>query len=46
MIVTVKRRFETLNRQHLRELVMSDEEAEEELQEIKRFLPKVAQDER
>lgn len=46
MIVTVKRRFQTLIRQHLRELVMSDEEAEEELQEIKRFLPKVAQDER
>lgn len=44
MIVTVKRRFQTLIRQHLRDSVMSDKEAEEELKEIRRFLPKVAQD--
>ena len=44
MIVTVKRRFQTLLRQHLRQSVMSDKEAEEELREIRRFLPKVAQD--
>jgi DNA-directed RNA polymerase specialized sigma24 family protein len=44
MILTVKRRFQTLIRQHLRDLVMSDREAEEELQEISRFLPNVMQD--
>ena len=44
MILTVKRRFQTLIRQHLRDLVMSDSEAEEELQEISRFLPNVVQD--
>jgi hypothetical protein len=44
MIVTVKRLFQTLIRQHLRDSVMSDKEAEEELAEIRRFLPKVAQD--
>ncbi len=44
MIVTVKRRFQALLRQHLRRSVMSDKEAEEELKEIRRFLPKVAQD--
>ena len=44
MILTVKRRFQTLIRQHLRDLVMSDEEAEEELKEIRQFLPKVMQD--
>jgi len=44
MIVTVKRRFQTLLKQHLRQSVMSDKEAEEELKEIRRFLPKVAQD--
>ena len=44
MMVTVKRRFQTLLRQHLRNSVMSDKEANEELAEIRRFLPKVAQD--
>ncbi len=44
MIVTVKRRFRTVLRKHVRGLVMSDEEAEVELAEIKRFLPKLAQD--
>ena len=44
MIVTVKRRFQTVLREKLRDLVMSDEEAKAELEEIKRFLPKLAQD--
>jgi DNA-directed RNA polymerase specialized sigma24 family protein len=44
MIVTVKRRFQTILRQHLRNSVMSDKEAEEELKEIRRFLPQMAQD--
>lgn len=44
MMVTVKRRFQTLLRQKLRDLVMSDEEAKVELEEIRRFLPKLAQD--
>jgi len=44
MIVTVKRRFQTLLQQHIRNSVMSDREADEELKEIRRFLPKVAQD--
>ncbi len=44
MILTVKRRFQTLIRRHLRDLVMSDREADEELQEISRFLPTVMQD--
>lgn len=44
MLVTVKRRFQTQLRQKLRDLVMSDEEAQVELEEIRRFLPKLAQD--
>ncbi|MHC4440043.1 MAG: hypothetical protein ACYS3S_22030 [Planctomycetota bacterium] len=44
MMVTVKRRFQTLLRQKLRDLVMSDEEAQVELEEIRRFLPRLAQD--
>jgi DNA-directed RNA polymerase specialized sigma24 family protein len=44
MMVTVKRRFQTLLRQKLRDLVMSEEEAKMELEEIRRFLPKLAQD--
>jgi len=44
MIVTVKRRFQTALTQRLRDSVMSDEEAEAEFQEIKRFLPRMAQD--
>ena len=44
MIVTVKRRFQALLGQHLRNSVMSDKEAGEELKEIRRFLPKMAQD--
>ncbi len=44
MVVTVKRRFQTALARRLRDSVMSDEEAEVELQEIKRFLPRLAQD--
>jgi hypothetical protein len=44
MIVTVKRRFGTALRQHLRDSVASEEEVEEELQEMMRFLPNIAQD--
>lgn len=44
MIVTVKRRFQSVLRQWLRNSVTCDEEVEEELAEIMRFLPKIAQD--
>jgi DNA-directed RNA polymerase specialized sigma24 family protein len=44
MIVTVKRRFQSVLMRHLRNSVTSDEEADEELEEIMRFLPKMAQD--
>ena len=44
MIVTVKRRFQMIFREYLRQSAMSDKEAEEELKEIRRFLPKMAQD--
>jgi len=44
MMVTVKRRFQTALRNHLRSLVVSEEQVDEELAEVMRFLPKVAQD--
>jgi RNA polymerase sigma-70 factor (ECF subfamily) len=44
MIVTVKRRFSTALRKHLRDSVTSDEEVADELQEMMRFLPNIAQD--
>ena len=44
MMVTVKRRFQTILRNHLRHLVVSEDQVEEELEEIMRFLPKLAQD--
>jgi DNA-directed RNA polymerase specialized sigma24 family protein len=44
MIVTVKRRFQKLLREHLRKSVMSDDLLAQELEEIKRFFPKIAQD--
>jgi RNA polymerase sigma-70 factor (ECF subfamily) len=44
MMVTVKRRFQTVLRSHLRRLVVSDDQVDEELAEIMRFLPKMAQD--
>jgi len=44
MMVTVKRRFQTILRNHLRSLVVSEDQVDEELAEIMRFLPKIAQD--
>jgi RNA polymerase sigma-70 factor (ECF subfamily) len=44
LIVTVKRRFRTALRKHLRGLVTTDEEVDVELSEIFRFLPRMAQD--
>jgi hypothetical protein len=44
MIVTVKRRFRAALKRHLRNSVVSDDEVEEELAEITRFLPRLAQD--
>jgi len=44
MMVTVKRRFQTALMNHLRSLVVSEEQVDEELSEIMRFLPKIAQD--
>lgn len=44
MIVTVKRRFRSALRDHLRDLVSSDQEVDSELGEIMQFLPKIAQD--
>ncbi len=44
MMVTVKRRFQTALRNHLRNLVISEEQVDEEFSEIMRFLPKIAQD--
>jgi len=44
MMVTVKRRFQTALKSHLRSLVVSEEQIEDELAEIMRFLPKMAQD--
>lgn len=44
MMVTVKRRFQTTLKSHLRNLVVSEEQADEELAEIMQFLPKMAQD--
>ena len=44
MMVTVKRRFQTALRNHLRSLVVSEDQVDDELAEIMRFLPKMAQD--
>lgn len=44
MMVTVKRRFQTVLRNHLRSLVVSEDQVDEELAEIMQFLPKMAQD--
>jgi hypothetical protein len=43
MIITVKRRFEAVLRKHLRETVTSDDQTEDELTEISKFLPHMAQ---
>jgi RNA polymerase sigma-70 factor (ECF subfamily) len=44
MIVTVKRRFQKVLREHLRKSVMSEELLAEELDEIQRFFPRIAQE--
>jgi len=43
MIVTIKRRLQKAFAEHLRSSVTSDEAARDELEEIRRFLPEVAQ---
>jgi hypothetical protein len=44
MIVTVKRRFQSALREHIRNTVMSENEVDDELKEILRLFPKKAQD--
>jgi len=44
MIVTVKRRLQVALKQHLRESVTSDEYLAGELEQIRQFFPKIAQD--
>jgi len=44
MIVTVKRRFQVALKKKLRDSVVSDEQVSSELEEIKRFFPKIAQE--
>ena len=44
MIVTVKRRFQSALKKQLRDSVVSEEQVNGELEEIKRFFPKIAQD--
>jgi DNA-directed RNA polymerase specialized sigma24 family protein len=44
MMITVKRRFGAALQKHLRDIVASDEQVREELEEIKRFFPNIAQD--
>ena len=44
MIITVKRRFQTILNGQLRRLVASDEQVREEFDEIRRFFPNFAQD--
>jgi hypothetical protein len=44
MMVTVKRRFQTVLRSHMRSLVASEDHVDDELAEIMRFLPRLAQD--
>jgi RNA polymerase sigma-70 factor (ECF subfamily) len=44
MIVTVKRRFQTVLREHVRKSVVSDQQAVEELEELRRFFPRIAQE--
>ena len=44
MVITVKRRFSSAIQKHLRDLVATDEQVREELEDIKRFFPSIAQD--
>ena len=43
MIVTVKRRIQSALKKHIRDLVTSPEEVSDELQEMTRFFPDIAQ---
>jgi len=43
MIITVKRRFKAALMQHVRNTVLSQNQAPEELEELLQFLPKSAQ---
>jgi RNA polymerase sigma-70 factor (ECF subfamily) len=43
MLITVKRRFKAVLRQHLRESVISDDDVSGEVEEIRRFFPDIAQ---
>jgi DNA-directed RNA polymerase specialized sigma24 family protein len=44
IIVTVKRRFQTALRKQLRDSVVSEEQVNGELEELRKFFPKIAQD--
>jgi hypothetical protein len=46
MIVTVKRRFQAIIREHVRKSVMTDQQVAEELEEIERFFPKITQEDK
>ncbi len=46
MIVTVKRRFQAVLREYIRKSVVSDQQVADELEEIKRFFPKIAQEDK
>ncbi len=46
MIVTVKRRFQAALMKSLRESVLTDEQVDDELADLKRFFPKMAQDDK
>jgi hypothetical protein len=46
MIVTVKRRFQAALRKHLRHSVVSDEYINDEFKELRKFFPKMAQDDK
>ena len=46
MIVTVKRRFQAALREHIRSCVVSDGEVNGELEELRRFFPRIAQEEK
>ena len=44
MVITVKRRLNSALQKHLRDLVATDEQVREELEEIRRSFPSIAQD--
>lgn len=43
MIITIKRRFQSILRKHLSETVTSEDQVEDEFAEISKFLPRIAQ---